>query len=233
MSIKGKEKITEKNPVYDLVNHNTGEIMGSYTTKQLLQDRKLVAMNYKYVRCTEKSLCSVFQLFGTKGKVFIWLLKHVTYSNIINGSQRHLAKKLNMSTRSFSRVLKILKEKKLIVIRTKSIVISPELFFYGNDARFLRSEHYFDKLLSGQSSKSSKSHSKEIKEGIRYKKQNEYKHMSVKRAKEKLHDIEANKIKRIKQVREMQERNHHDDTEASHLHKIIAESKDIKLKPRK
>lgn len=163
--INPKEK-TYRYGIYDFDKH---ALVGQFNEGGTAKARYLVAEHYRYLRCNRSSLCKMFNIIGSsKSKVFKWLLKHsvnnrMRTKNIIRGSQREIAKAIGISKNTVCVVVKQLEKNKMAVVETDLIILSPMLFFCGNDNEFLGKLRHFKYLLPNNHKNNKKSHSKAIK----------------------------------------------------------------------
>lgn len=75
------------------------------------------------------------QLGGQKYKVFKYIIEHKSADNTLIITNRELAQKCNVSTKTITETLKLLKEKGLIATRTGAIMILPKIAHRGKMGR--------------------------------------------------------------------------------------------------
>ena len=75
------------------------------------------------------------QLGGQKYKVFKYIVEHKSSDNTLIITNRELAAKCDVSTKTISETLKLLKEKGLIATRTGAIMVLPKIAHRGKVGR--------------------------------------------------------------------------------------------------
>ena len=75
------------------------------------------------------------QLGGQKYKVFKYIIEHKSTDNTLIITNRELAQRCNVSTKTITETLKLLKEKGLIATRTGAIMILPKIAHRGKMGR--------------------------------------------------------------------------------------------------
>lgn len=75
------------------------------------------------------------QLGGQKYKVFKYIIEHKSSDNTLIITNRELAKKCDVSTKTISETLRLLKEKGLIATRTGAIMVLPKIAHRGKVGR--------------------------------------------------------------------------------------------------
>lgn len=75
------------------------------------------------------------QLGGQKYKVFKYIIEHKSTDNTLIITNRELAQRCDVSTKTITETLKLLKEKGLIATRTGAIMILPKIAHRGKMGR--------------------------------------------------------------------------------------------------
>ena len=75
------------------------------------------------------------QLGGQKYKVFKYIVEHKSADNTLIITNRELAQRCDVSTKTITETLKLLKEKGLIATRTGAIMILPKIAHRGKIGR--------------------------------------------------------------------------------------------------
>lgn len=86
------------------------------------------------------------QLGGQKYKVFKYIVENKSSDNTLIITNRELAEKCNVSTKTISETLKLLKEKNLIATRTGAIMILPKIAHRGKVGREQFLMHKFEEF---------------------------------------------------------------------------------------
>lgn len=86
------------------------------------------------------------QLGGQKYKVFKYIVENKSSDNTLIITNRELAEKCNVSTKTISETLKLLKEKNLIATRTGAIMILPKIAHRGKAGREQFLMHKFEEF---------------------------------------------------------------------------------------
>ena len=88
------------------------------------------------------------QLGGQKYKVFKYIVEHKSADNTLIITNRELAKKCDVSTKTITETLKLLKEKGLIATRTGAIMVLPKIAHRGKVGREQFLMHKFEEFGS-------------------------------------------------------------------------------------
>lgn len=88
------------------------------------------------------------QLGGQKYKVFKYIIENKSSENTIIITNRELAKNCEVSTKTVSDAIKLLKEKNLIATRTGAIMVLPKIAHRGKKAREQFLMHKFEEFDS-------------------------------------------------------------------------------------
>ena len=86
------------------------------------------------------------QLGGQKYKVFKYIVEHKSSENTLIITNRELADKCNVSTKTVSDALKLLREKGLIATRTGAIMLLPKIAHRGKKGREQYLMHKFQEF---------------------------------------------------------------------------------------
>lgn len=86
------------------------------------------------------------QLGGQKYKVFKYIVENKSSDNTLIITNRELAEKCNVSTKTITETLKLLKEKQLIATRTGAIMILPKIAHRGKAGREQFLMHKFEEF---------------------------------------------------------------------------------------
>lgn len=90
------------------------------------------------------------QLGGQKYKVFKYIIENKSSENTIIITNRELAKKCEVSTKTVSDAMKLLKEKNLIATRTGAIMVLPKIAHRGKKGREQFLMHKFEEFESNE-----------------------------------------------------------------------------------
>lgn len=128
--------------------HETGEIRT--VGEPILADASITKCDRKGFEITYLAyLYDVFdQLGGQKYKVFKYIIEHKSVDNTLIITNRELAQKCNVSTKTVTETLKLLKEKGLIKTRTGAIMVLPKLAHRGKASREQFLMHKFEEFGS-------------------------------------------------------------------------------------
>lgn len=86
------------------------------------------------------------QLGGQKYKVFKYIVEHKSSENTLIITNRELAAKCNVSTKTVSDALKLLRERGLIATRTGAIMLLPKIAHRGKKGREQYLMHKFQEF---------------------------------------------------------------------------------------
>lgn len=86
------------------------------------------------------------QLGGQKYKVFKYIVEHKSSDNTLIITNRELAEKCEVSTKTVSEALRLLREKKLIATRTGAIMVLPKIAHRGKKGREQFLMHKFEEF---------------------------------------------------------------------------------------
>ncbi|MBO5421437.1 MAG: replication/maintenance protein RepL [Oscillospiraceae bacterium] len=86
------------------------------------------------------------QLGGQKYKVFKYIVEHKSSDNTLIITNRELAQKCDVSTKTVSDALRLLREKKLIATRTGAIMVLPKIAHRGKKGREQFLMHKFEEF---------------------------------------------------------------------------------------
>ena len=86
------------------------------------------------------------QLGGQKYKVFKYIVEHKSSDNTLIITTRELAKKCDVSTKTVSDALRLLREKGLIATRTGAIMLLPKIAHRGSNGREQYLMHKFEEF---------------------------------------------------------------------------------------
>ncbi len=86
------------------------------------------------------------QLGGMKYKVFKYIVEHKSSDNTLIITNRELAQKCDVSIRTITETLKLLKEKGLIATRTGAIMVLPKIAHRGKAGREQFLMHKFEEF---------------------------------------------------------------------------------------
>lgn len=86
------------------------------------------------------------QLGGQKYKVFKYIVEHKSSDNTLIITTRELAKKCDVSTKTVSDAIRLLREKGLIATRTGAIMLLPKIAHRGSNGREQYLMHKFEEF---------------------------------------------------------------------------------------
>lgn len=89
------------------------------------------------------------QLGGQKYKVFKYIVEHKSSDNTLIITNRELAQKCDVSTKTVTDALKLLREKGLIATRTGAIMLLPKIAHRGSNGREQYLMHKFEEFPEG------------------------------------------------------------------------------------
>ena len=126
--------------------HETGEI--KLIGDPIIADANITRCNRNGFEITYLAyLFDVFdQLGGQKYKVFKYIVENKSIDNTLIITTRELAEKCNVSTKTISETLKLLKEKGLIATKTGAIMILPKIAHRGKYKREQFLMHKFEEF---------------------------------------------------------------------------------------
>lgn len=92
-------------------------------------------------------LLNIFdKLGGMKYHVFKYIIEHKSSDNVLVITNRELAKKCNVSTKTVSETIKLLRENNLIATRTGAIMLLPKVAHRGKAGREQYLMHKFEEF---------------------------------------------------------------------------------------
>lgn len=126
--------------------HETGEIRT--VGEPIVADASITKCDRNGFEITYLAyLFDVFdQLGGQKYKVFKYIVEHKSADNTLIITNRELAEKCNVSTKTITETLKLLKEKGLIATRTGAIMVLPKIAHRGKAGREQFLMHKFEEF---------------------------------------------------------------------------------------
>lgn len=128
--------------------HETGEV--KVISEPIVADASITKCDRNGFEITYLAyLFDVFdQLGGQKYKVFKYIVEHKSADNTLIITNRELAKKCDVSTKTITETLKLLKEKGLIATRTGAIMVLPKIAHRGKAGREQFLMHKFEEFGS-------------------------------------------------------------------------------------
>lgn len=128
--------------------HETGEV--KIVGEPIVADASITKCDRNGFEITYLAyLFDVFdQLGGQKYKVFKYIVEHKSADNTLIITNRELAEKCNVSTKTITETLKLLKEKGLIATRTGAIMVLPKIAHRGKAGREQFLMHKFEEFGS-------------------------------------------------------------------------------------
>ena len=128
--------------------HETGEV--KVISEPIVADASITKCDRNGFEITYLAyLFDVFdQLGGQKYKVFKYIVEHKSADNTLIITNRELAKKCDVSTKTITETLKLLKEKGLIATRTGAIMVLPKIAHRGKVGREQFLMHKFEEFGS-------------------------------------------------------------------------------------
>ena len=126
--------------------HETGEI--KVISDPIVADASITKCDRNGFEITYLAyLFDVFdQLGGQKYKVFKYIVEHKSTDNTLIITNRELAKKCDVSTKTITETLKLLKTKGLIATRTGAIMLLPKIAHRGKSGREQFLMHKFEEF---------------------------------------------------------------------------------------
>lgn len=126
--------------------HETGEV--KIVGEPIVADASITKCDRNGFEITYLAyLFDVFdQLGGQKYKVFKYIVEHKSADNTLIITNRELAEKCNVSTKTITETLKLLKEKGLIATRTGAIMVLPKIAHRGKAGREQFLMHKFEEF---------------------------------------------------------------------------------------
>lgn len=126
--------------------HETGEI--KIISEPIVADASITKCDRNGFEITYLAyLFDVFdQLGGQKYKVFKYIVEHKSTDNTLIITNRELAEKCHVSTKTITETLKLLKEKGLIATRTGAIMLLPKIAHRGKVGREKFLMHKFEEF---------------------------------------------------------------------------------------
>ena len=126
--------------------HETGEV--KIVGEPIVADASITKCDRNGFEITYLAyLFDVFdQLGGQKYKVFKYIVEHKSADNTLIITNRELAEKCNVSTKTITETLKLLKEKGLIATRTGAIMLLPKIAHRGKAGREQFLMHKFEEF---------------------------------------------------------------------------------------
>lgn len=123
----------------------------------------------KQIRVSRNGMSHMFDVIGTaKAKVLKWLIRYATSRlcdahGSICASQESIAEHIGVTMPTLRAVIKKLKEHNLIITKTNLLILSPMLFYYGNDDEFRKALRQFKFMIKQQKKATNQADAKDLK----------------------------------------------------------------------
>lgn len=93
-------------------------------------------MGQKFVKMNQKSMANLIEVIEGKqqAKVVSYIIRYINLSeNVVIGTQREIAAACKVSTKTVNEIFKILCEKGFLKKRSGVYMLSPNVFYRGNE----------------------------------------------------------------------------------------------------